>query len=141
MFDNKKSINYHLQFTNEIGAGSQVLGNLEGNGHFLVNGNFIGNLTEAESSKSTLVIDKNGVIKGDVHYTNLIVAGRIEGSITVDEKMEAYPSAVIQGDIRYKILDIHPEAKVDGLLSCAALDIVNTSEPGVVELKSNKKLA
>jgi cytoskeletal protein CcmA (bactofilin family) len=141
MFDHKKSINFHLQFINEIGAGSQVLGNLEGNGHFLIGGNFIGNITEAKGSKSTLVIDKNGVLKGDVYYTNLIVAGRIEGSITVDEKMEVYPSAVIRGDIRYKILDIHPEAKVDGLLSCAALDNVNASESGVVELKSNKKSA
>ena len=141
MFDNKKPINYHLVFTNEIGAGSKVLGNLEGNGHFLVGGEFIGNITEAKDSKSTLVIDKNGFLKGDVRYTNLIVAGRIEGSITIDEKMEVYPSAVIRGDIRYKILDIHPEAKVDGLLSCEALDKVNNSESGIVELKSNKKLA
>lgn len=141
MFDNKKPINYHLVFTNEIGAGSKVLGNLEGNGHFLVGGEFIGNITEAKDSKSTLVIDKNGFLKGDVRYTNLIVAGRIEGSITIDEKMEVYPSAIIRGDIRYKVLDIHPEAKVDGLLSCVALDNVNNSESGIVELKSNKKLA
>lgn len=141
MFDNKKPINYHLAFTNEIGAGSKVLGNLEGNGHFLVGGEFIGNITEAIDSKSTLVIDKNGFLKGDVRYTNLIVAGRIEGSITIDEKMEVYPSAIIRGDIRYKVLDIHPEAKVDGLLSCVALDNVNNSESEIVELKSNKKLA
>ena len=141
MFDQKKSTNYHLQFTNEIGAGSTVLGNLEGNGHFRVGGDFIGNITEAKDSQGTLVIDKNGVLKGDVHYTNLIVAGRIEGSITVDEKMEVYPSAVIRGDIRYKILDIHPDAKVDGLLSCVALDKTNSSESGVLELKPNKKSA
>jgi hypothetical protein len=55
--------------------------------------------------------------------------------------MEVYPSAVIRGDIRYKILDIHPDAKVDGLLSCAALDKTNSSDSGVVELKPNKKSA
>jgi cytoskeletal protein CcmA (bactofilin family) len=141
MFDTKKSTNYQLQFTNEIGAGSKVLGNLEGNGNIRVAGHFVGNILEAESSKSTLVIDKEGVLTGDLHYSNLIVAGTIEGSITVDEQMVVHPSAVILGNIRYKSIDIHPDARVNGILSCVALDVVKPNKSEVISFEPIQKIA
>jgi cytoskeletal protein CcmA (bactofilin family) len=141
MFDTKKSTNYQLQFTNEIGAGSKVLGNLEGNGNIRVAGHFVGNILEAEGSKSTLVIDKEGVLTGDLHYSNLIVAGTIEGSITVDEQMVVHPSAVILGNIRYKSIDIHPDARVNGILSCVALDVVKPNKSEVISFEPIKKIA
>jgi cytoskeletal protein CcmA (bactofilin family) len=141
MFETKKSTNYQLQFTNEIGAGSKVLGNLEGNGNMRVAGHFVGNIHEAQDSNSTLVIDKDGVLTGDLHYSNLIVAGTIEGSITVDEKMVVYPSAMIQGNIRYKSIDIHPDARVNGVLSCEALDTINLNKSEVIAFENIKKIA
>ncbi|QWE23888.1 polymer-forming cytoskeletal protein [Polynucleobacter sp. AP-Elch-400A-B2] len=141
MFDTKKSTNYQLQFTNEIGAGSKVLGNLEGNGNIRVAGHFVGNILEAESSKSTLVIDKEGFLTGDLHYSNLIVAGTIEGSITVDEQMVVHPSAVILGNIRYKSIDIHPDARVNGILSCVALDVVKPNKSEVISFEPIQKIA
>lgn len=139
MFDNKKSMNFHLQFNNEIGAGSTVVGNLESCGNLRVGGQFNGNITEAHGSNATLVIDKDGVLTGDLHYSNLIVAGTIIGTITVSEKMEVYPTAIIRGDIRYKVLDIHPDAKVNGLLSCIALDKKKSEDSEVLAFDSHKK--
>lgn len=139
MFDNKKSTNFHLQFNNEIGAGSTIVGNLESQGHFRVAGQFTGNITEAHGSNATLVIDKDGFLTGDLHYSNLIVAGTIVGSISVSEKMEVYPTAVIRGDIRYKVLDIHPDAKVNGLLSCVALDKKKLEDSEILAFDSHKK--
>ena len=141
MFDAKKSTNYQLQFTNEIGSGSKVYGNLEGNGNMRVSGHFVGNILEAEGSSSTLVIDKEGVLSGDLHYSNLIVAGTIEGSITVDEKMVVYPSAMILGNIRYKSIDIHPDARVNGILSCEALDVIKNNKSEVITFEPIKKIA
>ena len=141
MFDIRKTISSHLQFTNEIGEGSQVLGNLEGNGNVRVAGHFVGNISEAQGSKATLVIDKDGVITGDLHYSNLIIAGTVEGTITVDEKIEVYPSALIRGDIRYKTIDIHPNAKVNGVLSCVALDKTVSITSDVLTFEPTKKIA
>jgi len=92
MFDSHKSTNHHLVFTNEIGVGSKVLGNLEGNGNVCIAGHFNGDVVEAADSKATLYIDKTGVLTGDVAYSNLIVAGTIKGSITVTGKMQVYPT-------------------------------------------------
>jgi cytoskeletal protein CcmA (bactofilin family) len=138
MFDRKPSSS-QLTFTNEIGAGSKVLGNLEGNGNIRVLGNFVGNITEASGSKATLVIDKDGVLTGD--YTNLIVAGTVEGTSTVDEKIEVYPSALIHGDIHYKSIDIHPNARVNGLLTCSVLDKGAQKPSDVIAFDLTKKIA
>ena len=140
MFDRKLSSS-QLSFTNEIGAGSKVLGNLEGNGNIRILGHFVGNITEALESKATLVIDKDGVLTGDLHYTNLIVAGTIEGTITVDGKIEVYPGALIRGDIYYKSIDIHPDARVNGLLTCAVLDKGALNPSDVIAFELTKKIA
>jgi len=47
---------------------------------------------------------------------------------------------VIRGNIRYKILDIHPDARVNGLLSCEGLDIVQNSRSEVIEFEPVKKV-
>jgi len=140
MFD-RKPTSSQLSFINEIGSGSKVLGNLEGNGNIRVLGHFVGNITEVAESKATLVIDKDGVLTGDLHYTNLIVAGTIEGTITVDEKIEVYPGALIRGDIHYKSIDIHPNARVNGLLTCAVLDKSAIDSSDVIAFELTKKIA
>jgi cytoskeletal protein CcmA (bactofilin family) len=140
MFDRKPSSS-QLTFTNEIGSGSKVLGNLEGNGNIRVLGHFVGNITETLESKATLVIDKDGVLTGDLHYTNLIVAGTVKGTITVDEKIEVYPSALIHGDIYYKSIDIHPNARVNGFLTCAVLDQSAHQPSDVIAFDLTKKIA
>jgi cytoskeletal protein CcmA (bactofilin family) len=140
MFD-RKPTSSQLSFTNEIGSGSKVLGNLEGNGNVRVLGHFVGNITEALESKATLVIDKDGVLTGDLNYTNLIVAGTIEGTITVDEKIEVYPGALIHGDIHYKSIDIHPNARVNGLLTCSVLDQSAHQPSDVIAFDLTKKIA
>jgi len=140
MFDRKLSSS-QLTFTNEIGLGSKVLGNLEGNGNFRVLGHFVGDITEASESKATLVIDKDGILTGNLHYTNLIVSGTIEGIITVDEKIEVYPGALIRGDIYYKSIDIHPNARVNGLLTCAVLDKNALQPSDVIAFELTKKIA
>jgi cytoskeletal protein CcmA (bactofilin family) len=140
MFDRKPSSS-QLSFVNEIGLGSKVLGNLEGNGNIRVLGHFVGNITEVAESKATLVIDKDGVLTGDLHYTNLIVAGTIEGTITVDEEIEVYPGALIRGDIHYKSIDIHPDARVNGLLTCTVPDKGALNQSDVIAFELTKKIA
>ena len=141
MFESYKSTNHHLVFTNEIGVGSKLVGNLEGNGNVRIAGQFTGDVVEAVDSKATLYIDKTGVLSGDISYSNLIVAGAVKGAITVTGKITVYPTAVIRGNIRYKVLDIHPDACVNGLLSCEDLDEIQISSSDVIDFEFTKKLA
>jgi cytoskeletal protein CcmA (bactofilin family) len=111
----------NISFVNEIGAGSSIVGNLECNGNFKVAGGLLGNIFESTAGNSTLVVAEGAYIQGSIQYSNLIVMGSIEGSIDVSDHMVVYPSAIIRGDINYKQLNIHPDAKVNGRISCANL--------------------
>jgi cytoskeletal protein CcmA (bactofilin family) len=111
----------NIGFVNEIGAGSSVVGNLECDGNFKVAGGLLGNIFELTAGNSTLVIAEGAYIQGNIQYSNLIVMGSIEGSIDISDRMVVYPSAIIRGDINYKQLNIHPDAKVNGRITCANL--------------------
>lgn len=111
----------NISFVNEIGIGSSVVGNLECDGDFKVAGGLLGNIVESTAGNSTLVVTEGAYIQGNIQYSNLIVMGSIEGSIDVSDCMVVYPSAIIRGDINYKQLNIHPDAKVNGRISCANL--------------------
>jgi len=130
----KLTAHKHLQYANEIGLGSSMVGNIEGHQNFKIAGALKGNITEAPSGQGTLVIDETGVLLGDISYSNLIVIGRVEGSIKVTGRMEVYPSAVILGNIRYQQINIHPDAKVNGVLSCADLDAKDHERADVINL-------
>lgn len=128
-----------MVFANEIGAGSSILGNLEGAGNYIVAGTVFGNISEASSTDATLVIDRDGYIQGDIQYSNLIVIGAVEGSIEVSGYIEVYPSAVIRGDIKYKQLNIHPDAKVNGRITCSNLQDKDNELAEVISLSSTSK--
>jgi cytoskeletal protein CcmA (bactofilin family) len=129
----------NIKYANEIGAGSSILGNLQGVGNYKIAGGLLGNISEASSAGATLVIDQDGYIQGDIEYSNLIVIGTVEGSIDVSDRIEVYPSAVIRGNIKYKQLNIHPDAKVNGRITCTNLQEKDMDLAEVINLRAASK--
>jgi len=129
----------NIKYANEIGAGSSILGNLQGVGNYKIAGGLLGNISEASSAGATLVIDQDGYIQGDIEYSNLIVIGTVEGSIDVSDRIELYPSAVIRGNIKYKQLNIHPDAKVNGRITCTNLQEKDMDLAEVINLRAASK--
>ena len=135
----KLTAHKNIKYTNEIGAGSSILGNLEGAGNYKIAGGLLGNIAEATSAGATLVIDQEGYIQGDIQYSNLIVIGTVDGSIDVSGRIEVYPSAVIRGNIKYKQLNIHPDAKVNGRITCSNLQDKDQDLAEVINLSAASK--
>ena len=135
----KLTAHKNIKYTNEIGAGSSILGNLEGAGNYKIAGGLLGNIAEATSAGATLVIDQEGYIQGDIQYSNLIVIGTVDGSIDVSGRIEVYPSAVIRGNIKYKQLNIHPDAKVNGRITCLNLQDKDQDLAEVINLGAASK--
>jgi cytoskeletal protein CcmA (bactofilin family) len=46
------------------------------------------------------------------------VIGRVEGNLRVENRLEIYPSAIVNGDIDYGQIFIHADARVNGQLHC-----------------------
>ena len=129
----------NISFLNEIGAGSSIVGHLECDGNFKVAGGLLGNIYESTAGKYTLVIDEGAYIKGNIKYSNLIVMGIIEGSIDVSDRIVVYPSAIIRGDINYKQLNIHPDAEVNGRISCANLISQDLTSAEMITFQTESK--
>jgi len=129
----------NISFLNEIGAGSSIVGNLECDGNFKVAGGLLGNIFESTAGISTLVVEEGAYIKGNIKYSNLIVMGIIEGSVDVSDRIVVYPSAIIRGDINYKQLNIHPDAEVNGRISCANLISQDLTSAEMITFQTESK--
>jgi cytoskeletal protein CcmA (bactofilin family) len=108
----------NLVFNNIIGAGSSIQGDQIIKGHLLISGECIGNLKFDLATEDTAVVDLNGVMRGDITCKNAIVIGRVEGNLRVENRLEIYPSAIVNGDIDYGQIFIHADARVNGQLHC-----------------------
>ena len=135
----KLTAHKRIKYVNEIGAGTNVIGNLEGIGHYRIAGGFLGDISEAPESNATLLIDHGGYVQGNIEYSNLIVIGTVDGSINVSGRIEVYPSAIIRGDVIYRQLSIHPNAKVNGRIACSQLDQISNMRGDVISMRPDSK--
>lgn len=109
-----------------IGAGTQVIGDVVFVGGLRIDGHVQGAVRCKEGDKGgMLVISETGVVEGEVCSAHLVVAGRINGPVFASELVELQPKARVNGNVRYRALEMHHGAVVDGQLS-------HEGEPGSV---------
>lgn len=102
-------------FTTSIGLGSILKGAISGEGHCIVLGR-----VEGDSELSgTLVVGEGGVWVGDIVAENIVIAGRVQGSVTARKKMEIVSTAQIQGSLTSPFIAIAEGAVHDGEIHMA----------------------
>ncbi len=110
-----------------IGAGTSIEGNLKFRGGLRVDGHVTGSLTPADADVAcTVVISEQGRVDGSIKATHVVVNGIVNGPVEATEHLDLQPKARITGDIRYKALEMHHGAVVDG-----ALSHVDSARPGL----------
>jgi cytoskeletal protein CcmA (bactofilin family) len=113
-----------------IGAGTVVHGDITFSGGLRIDGKVYGNIGTVDGGDATLVISDQARVEGTVKVSHAVINGTVEGPVTTGEYLELQPKARIAGDVRYRTLEMHVGAVVQGRLDHA--------EPGkadVVELK------
>lgn len=93
-----------------IGTESVFVGNIRGNGRFVVAGEVQGD-GELEGD---LILSVTGRWHGNIHAHQAIVAGKIVGGLTVEDKLEIGHTAVIRGRVSARTIAIAKGAIVDG---------------------------
>jgi cytoskeletal protein CcmA (bactofilin family) len=68
-----------------------------------------------QAAKS-VVIGKEGVVLGDVVTQDAIVAGRVNGSVSAESRVELQTTCRVQGDIRSRRIKLDEGGQVDGQL-------------------------
>ena len=115
MFGKKSNGDKHI--ASLIGAGSTLVGDLAFAGGLRIDGTVQGSVhCVGGESSGMLVISEKGVVEGEVRAAHLVVAGRIAGPVYTTEVVELQPTARVAGDIRYRALEIHHGAVVEGKL-------------------------
>ncbi|NNK49606.1 MAG: polymer-forming cytoskeletal protein [Gemmatimonadetes bacterium] len=95
-----------------VGPGMKVVGDCSSDGTIRIEGQVEGSVKAAKS----VVIGKEGVVVGDVVTQDAIVAGRVNGSVSAESRVELQTTCRIQGDIRSRRIKLEEGGQVDGQL-------------------------
>lgn len=105
-----------VQIGSVIGADLRVRGACVFRGGLQIDGQVAGDVTAEAGAPSALVLGAAGRIEGAVAADQVSVAGTIVGPVQAHERLELLAGARIEGDVRYKLLEMQPGAVVVGQL-------------------------
>ena len=100
-----------------IGAATVVEGNLRFKGGLRIDGEVRGSVIAIDGEPSMVVLSARARVVGSVRAANVMVNGTIEGPVQADELIEVQPEARVRGDIRYRTIEIHQGAVIEGALA------------------------
>jgi len=109
MAKNRKSENLS-DTLNLIGLDTKVEGHINTKYDVKISGHLIGNI---ESDKKIIISDA-GTIEGDIKCSTLNVAGSITGLIKVSGNVKLMDTALVNGDIYTKKLEVEEGAEFNG---------------------------
>ena len=97
------------QLESFIGSGTEFQGELNVKGTLRLEGKFDGKVNAA-----FVILGETGVIKGEVSAKKIIIGGKVEGNLRIQEIVEIKATGEVWGDIFTKKISITEGAKVNG---------------------------
>ncbi|MDH3338890.1 MAG: polymer-forming cytoskeletal protein [Gammaproteobacteria bacterium] len=95
-----------------INEGCKISGLITGSGSYLVNGEIEGDC----DLNGTVTLARNGLWKGTIEATDVIVAGHVEGDIVAAGKVEITDTARISGTVTATAIAVAEGAVVEGVM-------------------------
>ncbi len=95
-----------------INEGCKITGLVTGNGDFLINGEIEGD----GDVQGTITLAENGLWRGTIKATAVIVSGHVEGDIVASGSVEITASARITGTVTGEAIAVSEGAVVDGVM-------------------------
>lgn len=114
-----------------ISKGICIRGEVTGEEDFFLDGVLEGNIT---LTGKRLTVGANGVIHADIVAGDLVVFGRVEGSVKASGRAELKHSAVFIGDIAATRLSIEDNATLQGYV-----DLTEAAQPAKKEPVAHKE--
>lgn len=106
----RRFMDRHVGGPTLIGAGTEFRGDLICKGDLAVSGSVVG---DADVQGSVTLAD-SAYWQGGLRAANAVLAGRIEGHVLVQEKLEIRKTARINGSVAAKIIAIAEGAVIEG---------------------------
>ena len=96
-----------------ISESTSIAGDVVTQGPLMVSGHVQGN----GRIGGTLSMSKSAHWEGDISARQAVIAGKVDGKIVIEDKLEISSSAVIHGEIVAKILAIANGARIEGAVT------------------------
>ncbi|HLD10413.1 MAG TPA: polymer-forming cytoskeletal protein, partial [Methylophilaceae bacterium] len=89
-----------------IGADTRIEGDIHFSGGLRVDGSIRGNVSEVTSTPGTLVLSEHGRIEGAVTASQLVINGKVLGTVRANQFIELQAKSRVTGDVYYKSLEM-----------------------------------
>ena len=99
-----------------IGAGMRVQGPCTFSDGLQIDGELLGYVTAEGGQPSVLVIGEGGSVEGAISADHVVIGGSVVGPVLARELLELQSRARVQGDVRYKTLEMQQGAVIAGQL-------------------------
>lgn len=109
-------IKSRLSVRSTIGAGMRVQGPVAFQDGLQIDGAVLGDVIAEGSQPSLLVIGEGGSVEGAVSADHVVIGGTVVGPVLARELLELQSKARVQGDVRYKSLEMQQGAVIAGQL-------------------------
>lgn len=93
-----------------VGTGSRFTGNLECDGDLVVGGSVVGD----GDVHGALTLSEGGHWKGEIRAVIAVIAGEVEGSVVIAEKLEVRATARIKGSLNARSIAVAKGAIIEG---------------------------
>ena len=108
----RRSTDHLGAFTTQVGIGFLLQGALQGKGNYFVQGEIVGD----GEIDGVVSLAAGAYWKGNVTADYVQVAGKIEGHVVADSKIELAPTAVVTGDLSAPVIAIAEGAQYLGTI-------------------------
>lgn len=99
-----------------IGQTTLIEGNVRYSGGLHVEGRVVGDIVAEDGDTSMLSIGETGRVEGNIHVANLVIHGAVHGDVTATSKITVSARAKINGNVRYRIIELESGAEINGQL-------------------------
>jgi cytoskeletal protein CcmA (bactofilin family) len=114
--DKKSSRNGTNTVETLIGPRVVIKGDIEFSGGLYVEGRIVGKIIAVEANTAVITVAEQGHVEGEVHSPIVIIAGALTGDVHASERIELAPTAKVQGNIYYKVVEMAAGATLTGRL-------------------------
>ena len=118
-----------------IAQGMRIVGDIECSGVLKIEGIVEGTIRGPRQ----LLLGRQGEVKGDVHAREVILGGRVQGTVIADERIEIQGTALVTGDVHTKSIVVLEGGRINGAVrmddnmaaSAAAMGSANVRRPAL----------
>ena len=122
MLGRKNNRDSHMVVDALIGPQVVIRGDVVFSGGLYVEGRIEGKVLAEEGAKAMLTLAEQGHIEGEVRAAVVVLSGRLDGDVHAGERVELTPTARVNGNVHYQVVEMSAGAQLNGrLLHSAAM--------------------